>query len=73
LRRLDSALSGDSTSIAGRSSFTRGFKGNRYLHSLLEKLSRGRLRAKVRQLVSHVKGTLKKEVKGAIMDKSSVT
>jgi hypothetical protein len=69
----DSALSGDSTSIAGRSSSTRGFEGNRHLHSLREKLSRGRLRAKVRQRVSHMKERLQKEIKEATMGKSSST
>jgi hypothetical protein len=68
-----STLSGDSTSIAGRSSSTRGFKGNRHLYSLLEKLSRGRLRPKVKQPVSQVKETLQKEIKEATMGKPSST
>jgi hypothetical protein len=65
----DFALSGDSTSIAGRSSFTRGFKGNRHLDGLREKLSLDGLQSKVRQHVSHMKETLQGEYKEATMDK----
>lgn len=68
-----SASSGDSTSIAGRSSSTRGFKGNQHLHSIREKLSRGKLRAKVKRPVSYVKETLQKEIKEATMDMLSST
>jgi hypothetical protein len=63
------ALSGDLTSIAGRSSFTRGFKGNLHLDGLREKLSLDALQSKVRQHVSHMKETLQGEYKEATMDK----
>jgi hypothetical protein len=49
------ALSGDLTSIAGRSSFTRGSKGNWHLDGLREKLSLDGLQSKVRQHFSHMK------------------